>query len=424
MTQYRLRIQLDAPLSVRSSRSRRSRSQVPSYVPAPTLRGALAGALDRLGVGKGEMNRLFGPNGIRTTRLVPAVRHLAPRAGEADHGISRPAPLTLRTCKRHAGFDGEGASGAEEPAHGVEDTLWASTRFALTGDAAGLADVQTCQQCGNVLKPLGGTIHQERNHYQTEPTLPKETAVHVGRDRRRRGASGGVLYAQQMIRETRSSHPVVLEAIVRGAPEDAKRLTEELNKDAFKLMIGTGTSRGLGRCTVRSFEHLQGSHSVEERLTALQKDLEENAPDLRAALPGDGPLITMTLETSAFFVDPWLAPNMSPAGKDLLQAATDEEASHAEALARLAPVHQIGRPDRLQAWNGLAGFPHATDQGLTAGSVLVFQAPSVDSALVEALEHIEAAGVGLRRELGFGTVRVCDPIHIDIHEHSDLAPAS
>jgi hypothetical protein len=161
---------------------------------------------------------------------------------------------------------------------------------------------------------------------------------------------------------------------------------------------------------VRAFEPAEKRRPVRERAEALNEAWQ--------AVGGEDPIVTLTLRTPAFFVNEWLRPEMSPPGSALLQAAREPEQAHAEVLSSLKRLHQVARPHRLQAWNGMAGFPHATDQGLAAGSVLVYRPPELSDALFEALAHVEQAGVGLRREFGFGTVVACDPLHAEVHEHS------
>jgi CRISPR-associated Csx10 family RAMP protein len=433
MPTYRLRVQLDAPLAVSESRSEDGRYQTPPYVPAPTLRGALAAHLDRAGLSQEALNEVFGEAGCRTTRLVPLHETSSPGSGGYDEeeapseeGRRRPetfpVPLTLNTCKRHGGFQGETRGQANGPAHGAEDTLLATLRFATQDEAEMLRALQQCEECGNVLVPMGGFARRTNGGYVTQPAPPKRTQVHVGRDRRRKGAESGVLYAREMIQES-GSDPVLMEAEVRASEDNMEQLAGHIEASSSEdvspgeegggatvLNVGTAISRGLGRCRVRAFEPAEKRRPVRERAEALNEAWQ--------AVGGEGPVVTLTLRTPAFFVNEWLRPEMSPPGSALLQAAREPEQAHAQALSSLKRLHQVARPHRLQAWNGMAGFPHATDQGLAAGSVLVYRPPELSDALFEALAHVEQAGVGLRREFGFGTVVACDPLHAEVHEHS------
>jgi len=204
-----------------------------------------------------------------------------------------------------------------------------------------------------------------------------------------------------------------MQAVVTGSSDALSDLEEALSEEG-ELRVGTAISRGLGHCEVPSppLRAPSGLPPVRDRIEAFNEAWQEHEGK-------EGPLVALTLRTPALFVDDFLRPETAPSGADLLQAAGPAEQAHAEALASLERAHEVARPYRLQAWNGLAGFPHATDQGLKAGSVLVYRADELTDALIEALTHVEQAGIGLRRELGLGRVRVCDPVHTRVHEHSD-----
>jgi hypothetical protein len=202
---------------------------------------------------------------------------------------------------------------------------------------------------------------------------------------------------------------------------DLEIFREALSADTG-LRIGTARSRGLGRCTIKHFA------PADDPLPLLSDRIEAFNEAWSASCEGRGHeaegglLVALTLETPALFVDDFLRPNLSPRGADLLQAAEVDEEAVADVLAQLEPAHQIARPTTVQSWNGLARFPHSSAQGLDAGSVIVFRAAALESDMLEALRHIEASGIGLRRHFGFGRVRVCHPIHTRLHEHSTVAP--
>ena len=413
-------------MAVSKSRSTSSRYKTPDYVPAPTLRGALAGHLRERGVSEAAMSRIFGTKGCRTTRLVPAPSE----KGNAEHGggAVSPAPLTLHTCKRYGGFQEQEVG--DRAAHGAEDLLWASTLFAQEGDATLLRNAQRCRRCGNALVPMNGFIRSMGESYRQSPRPSKRTQVHAGRDRRRKGAASGVLYGREVIEESSTDGPAIFQAEVTADEDVMEELEAHLQEPEGEgppvLNVGTAVSRGLGRCEVRSFHPAPKRRSLKERIADLNQTWhaarESSGYDAHSKpSPDSGPvLLSLSLQTPAFFTNDWLRPELSPHAEDLLQAARENEEAHANALAELEKVHQVARPDQLRAWNGLAGFPHSSDQGLSAGSVLVFRTQSLSDSLLEALRHIEHAGIGLRRELGFGAVTVCSPVHARVHEQSDL----
>lgn len=412
MQTYLLDLTLESPLSVSRGRSASNRQATTTVVPSQTLRGALAAATERAGVGVEARERLFGTEGLRTSALVPA-------GPEGSGGVPAVAPLTLRTCKRNGGFVAD-ASSQETSPHGVEDALFASLRLTLQDDPDGLRALRTCHAdgCGHVMTQKGGLVRTDEDGPKTQRPPGKRTQTHVGLDRRRDGAASGMLYAREVVNEETSAggdeglRATTYRAMITGAEDHLDQLTDALRR-VGKVRVGTALSRGLGRCRIDAIEEREGGASVEERVRAFNEAFAEHGGAT------DGVLIALTLRTPALFVDPFLRPEPAPGGEQLLQAARSAEGAHAEALATLDRAHEVARSYTFQAWNGLAGMPHATDQGLRAGSVLVYRAPALTDDLQSALTHIEETGVGLRRELGLGRVRVCDRLHTDVHEHTN-----
>ncbi len=421
MPTYRLHVTLNAPLAVSGSRDTAGRSSIPDVVPPRTLRGALAAQVQRHGADKEVMNALFGPEGCRTTALMPSspVR-------DASTTVT-PVPLTLRTCKYKSGFQHEGK-------HGVEDVLFAALHLAVHDDSQALASLGGCSYsgCQHVLKAAGGFItHAEADTsgdvtWQTQGKLSTRTQAHVGLNRRRKGAESGVLYARQVISEQQAVErdsgdtelcPTVMQADITASKDEMKVLQQALAKQAT-LRIGTARSRGLGNCTVKRFGACPSLPPLSDRIDTFNKAWNASCEHYGHTSPADSTLISLTLDTPALFVDAFLRPNLAPEGQDLLQEAYSHETEHAQALRNLRAVHQIARPTTVQGWNGLARFPHAAMQGLQAGSILVFEAPEVTDELRAALSHLEAQGTGLQRHFGMGRIRVCDPIHAHVHEHT------
>ncbi|MFB6274108.1 MAG: RAMP superfamily CRISPR-associated protein [Salinibacter sp.] len=411
-----LTVALESPLAVSSGRGTSNRTSTPSVIPPQTLRGAMAAALDRAGCDDETMQSVFGPTGCRTSALVPFSRSQTNGEDQTPRVQSRPAPLTLRTCKRYEGFLGEDPDGET---HGVEDTLFASLRLELEGDPEGMERLRACARegCGNVLTQMDGLVCGAEKGYVTQPEPDRRTQTHVGIDRRRDGAAPGILYAREVISEETAEDPGLaptrFRARVAASEEDMAALDGVLGEEGAELRVGTSISRGLGRCRVERFEEAGEGPTVRERVRDFNDVWKE-----RTSGAAEEALVALTLETPGLFVDEFLRPDTTPEGSALLQAARPDEGKHAEALSEMDRVHEIARPYRFQAWNGLAGFPHATDQGIRAGSVLVYSVPEITPDLEAALEHIEDVGIGLRRELGLGRLRVCDPIHTEVHEHT------
>ncbi len=428
MQTNRLALTLDAPLAVSQARDTSNRYALPSAIPPTTLRGALAAAVKETGAagddGPGEntepstMQSMFGPRGCRSTSLLPSL--------PGRQGRVVPAPLTMRTCKRHGGLRDDSDHGAESQNHGAEDLLFDALLFSLYDNGDGLRELRLCgaEGCEQVLDQMGGFIGVGGDTFYRPPTPDTRTQAHVGLDRRRRGASSGVLYSREVLSEKTTVDstlvPTRLQADVTGPEPVMTALLRALRSEPV-LRVGTARSRGLGTCAVEQFEEVDQAAAIPtaapiaDRVRQFNEHWAARCQSLDES-PGN-PLIALTLQTPALFTDAFLEPTLSPTGADLLQAAFESEEAHADALSPLTKVHQIARPRQVQSWNGLAGFPHSSGLGLAAGSVLVFEAPDLGDALFGSLRHIEEAGIGLRRHFGFGRVRVCSPIHTHLHEH-------
>ncbi len=416
MRTNRLLLTLEAPLAVSQARDTSNRYALPPAVPPTTLRGALAAVAEK-GAATGaeetpSMDDLFGPRGCRTSALLPSDPGMP--------GEVAPAPLTLRTCKRHGGL-------REEGGHGIEDVLFDALLFALRDNAEGLRALRLCraEDCSQVLTDMSGVLGAAPDASFFRPPEPSTRAqAHVGLDRRRQGAASGILYSREVISEKTGTaggdlSPTPVQADVTGTEEVIEFLSSVLQ--GATLQVGTARSRGLGTCQVQAFEEVAPSTMMpalpplEQRINQFNERWGEWC-EQRGESPG-GPLVSLTLQTPALFVDDVLRPTLAPDGAALLQAAHEEEHPAASALEDLEKAHQIARPTQVQSWNGMAEFPHRSAQGLAPGSVLVFRAEDLDEPLFNALRHVEGAGIGLRRHFGFGRVRVCSPIHTHLHEH-------
>lgn len=375
-------------------------------MPAPALLGGLAAFMARhAGTADDLFRRAFEGGGCRTTALLPV--HVD--AGNSVE-VPRIAPLTLRSCKHAPGFVAEGG-------HGVEDTLLASSVYATRGEVGLLDALQVCPRCGNVLRSFRGYVGEvyasgsgSEPVYRSGPEPGRRVQTHVGIDRRRRGAAAQVLYAREVLDEQSEAGSERFAALVEGDDAVLRWLAGALTRPEATLRLGNALARGLGRCLVERFEPAPPLPSLEGRIEAFGR--------VFAGVPVEGVPIALTLETPALFVDPFLRPQLRPGGGDLLQerGSTPAEVEAEAVLGRLVRVHQVARPHQALGWNGRTRWPHRAEQGLEAGSVLLFAAPEVDDALVSALAHVEREGVGVRRGQGYGRVRVCDPIHTGLHE--------
>lgn len=412
MRTYVLRLALDSPLALNQDRGRTNESMTPAVIGPATVRGALAACFQAHQASDETLAYLFDEGGIRTSSLHPLGEH-------EDTCTTYPVPLTVRSCKR---FPGPRSETAQQ--HGLQDTVWALWAFAhkhaLPGGQA-LTDLQTCLQCGNVLRRYHGPLvyrpaEETGLQWHTPETPGRLVQIHVGIDRRRHAAAHGILYARQTIsNRINATLPTRYQAYVRATDAHIELLHQQLRPDA-PLYLGTARSRGLGHARVLSFEPETPARSLAARFLSFS----EMAQTL-GLVPDGHTAFSLLLTTPAFFVDPFLRPYLEPEGDTLLQAAPADAEAVRQVLRRCTKVLQVARTATFTGWNGLARFPHRTEQGLQAGSVLVFTSPDPSDVVLDALTYLEHYGIGLRRHLGFGQVHACAPHHTDLHEMANRA---
>lgn len=401
MAIYNLLIKLESPLAISEQRQSNLISTL-SYIPAPSIRGAVAAQIARNGgASDPAFDAAIVKGGLRFSAMLP-VR-------DASVVDVMPAPLSLLSCKLHPGLAGV------EKGHGVEDSLFINTAYALKpDDPAVMYALRNCrvEGCNNILKPYKQHLeHHMEGGYWPGPSPGKRLQTHAGLDRARHGSAKGILYSREVINEVspdREDGAMLFQASITGSSDLMAWLNKKV-KAGDQLLIGNAISRGLGRCQVLKLSKAPDKPGISARIEKFNAAAQGHKLE-------KGTWISLTLHTPAFFVDDYLMANLAPQGSDLLQAAETNEEQHAGVLVGLEKIYQNARPYRLTGWNQQAGFPRTTEMGLQAGSVMVFRAPALTDELIAALTHLESAGIGLNREAGFGKVSVCDSVHTDLHE--------
>ena len=368
-------------------------------MPPTTVRGALASlALREVPADDERFQRAFMQGGIRTTSLLPVTNEGVEK--KMDRVI--PTPLTLMACKHH-GRD-----------HDEEDGLFATTHLAiikqspkaangtsyLLAEKQAMEPLEECPKCrqltrySNVLKRVGGFVFHDHETYPSISQPGKRLQTHVGLDRERRGSSKGILYSRQVINESTTTKTVYLQGEVSGDKDLIEWFTKLLDRGNI-VRIGNALSRGLGRCEVDVFQPAKKRKLLATRI----KEFNDKFRLYTKLRDEQRIVVSLTLETPAFFVDAFLTPNLSPDALDLIQDFTEQEREQVEAVGRLTKLQQVVRTYQKTGWNQLAGFPRSTETGLQAGSVLVYETDMLDNSLMDALTYLEECGVGLHRRI-------------------------
>jgi CRISPR-associated Csx10 family RAMP protein len=372
------------------------------HIPGSTLRGALAAAvIRRLRVDpEAELfHTLF--SGPEAVRFEPAF----PTAGE---GQSYPFPLTARSCKDYGGFPPV-RSAKKRPYHGVFDVL--ADQFAFEEHLEGLErrgvlflNRHRCphDDCSGKVEPAtdGGYVWHAGNRDRVPgkpgalPQIQLVRHTHTAINRARNVAEDRMLYTLETIEPE-----TVLEGCV-WAPEDHRELVRDALSEISHL--GRGAHRGQGRVDVRARGSLRsGDTAVRiEKLTSRIKKARSFYGILSGTEASDreGYYFTVDLLAPAIFGGDGIA-SLRPARPDVGCDAT---------LVRtfVAPVVVGGW------WSG-AQLPYPTALAAEAGSVFLYRTGKTDLAQLSVrLDALRAAGLGERRERGYGAFVPCAPFHL------------
>ncbi|RLG42859.1 MAG: CRISPR-associated RAMP protein Csx10 [Thermoproteota archaeon] len=380
-----------------------------THIPGRLLRGAWAEWLKMQGVGDilGRVQRLHIGN------FFPAVDE-----GELQYVL--PFPLTAMTCKHHPGFRSEFLE--KHQGHGVVDTLLPQLAYHLLERAGARMTVPftlTCAQCDTNGRPgrmeqidgfYGLYRYQKKEGYvRFRPRFHAQTKVALSRFRR--ASHFRMLYTVNAlaprapaIMSKNGSKPVVFLGRVYGDPQAVQELQQALDHVA----IGALHTRGYGRAKAEIAD-IPGWPGLKERikdfnrlLATLWQDLKRLAVNLNE-LPEkpEGLYFSVDLLSPGVFVNnglPELVPELHIDGK------------------ALRPIWWATRPDMASGWSTAWGLPKPTNLAARTGSVYVYRWDGSLDDLLPTLQALEAEGLGLRRDEGFGEAVVCHPFHQEVEE--------
>ncbi len=413
MRRYRLQAVLESPLVVRRQRQSQ-RSEGVQFISGTLVRGAFARAyLDQYGEADETFQRLFvDENGCRFGPLDPA-----------EHVL----PLTAYSCKREPGFQ-------TQERHGVVDLL-----AHLAGAALGGRPIRPgqCPRCGQELKQYSG-------FYDRGPQGPREPqrrwrrrpATHVGINRHTHTADESILFTLPALepRLEPQGAQAALSGWVQAEEELAGRLRELLAAEDNILRVGHARTRGYGRVRME----LQDGQAGGEESSDWQQRLDAWSKAMLARVPlsaGDRQrcfLFAMGLPTGAILLDELLRYTLDPSGMVgwLPPLAPPEPGvpclqrpGKPFAGGQLWCVTAVAHHERLRGWNAAHGLPRHDEWQVARGSVyayLYLGDPSGREELLASLRLLQAAGLGARRNEGYGQVVISDEFHTRCAYEADL----
>jgi CRISPR-associated Csx10 family RAMP protein len=317
-------------------------------------------------------------------------------AGAGDE--TRPFLATARTCAKVSGFKAAGG-------HGIFDIAIRQWLFEHTAaDQQRLAGVYApylsrCLVCGAELIPCEGTYtRQGEREFAQVGEVSNETTVTF-------------TTMNTLRKQVTANHHMTGRAMNRGvyyaAPIEIPDPLEGLFRQIIGggLVIGGGRSRGMGQ--VRTELVPMTAPAVipmtdriarfNRAVRAEQRYYSAMAATTTSALSGEDGDWYFTLDLREPVVTDYCQPSIIPS-LPLLSTVT-------------AQRHWL-KASKIGGWNAAAGLPRAG--GLGAAGVIVYRvsADTNRATVEELLAFIEAEGIGIDRERGFGDVTVCDPFHL------------
>jgi CRISPR-associated protein Csx10 len=423
-----IRVDARSPLLLGDRSSIGNYLETTDFIPGSALRGAAAG---RLLAACGRPDHLHDHTGCPDRddcpfwQLFGADEPLFGNAYPGGFGPAWPLPLTARTCKRYPGLS-TGTEADKRKHHGVWDALFADFAYDLVSDPAfpqrdrlqpalaqsgkslwlpeRRAALDKCPaeaaggRCGKNLVPANG-YYTWKNGPRRVETMPSGRATHVGINRARSVAEDELLFSQRTLDPQGSGQAFFATVHV---PAGKRPLVEEALLGT--QYVGRGRSRGYGEVAI-SGQKAWEYPGLERRLALFQEGAttaltpyRQDDNDVQGELPGR--LFSLTLRAPAILSEAG-RPLRSPS---LAMLGLPEGVSFLRAWAR---TEQVG------GWDSAAQLPRRTQLAARAGSVFLYFAPNSigEDELLAALARLEAAGVGLERERGYGQLTVCAAFH-------------
>jgi CRISPR-associated protein Csx10 len=398
---YRLRVLLraDEPLLLARRAEAGNQFETLDGIPGAILRGALAWRVaHRAGEDMNVVPRsaayqnfvdLFFRGAVRVSSLMPIQ---VPKNSVHRGYLTLPAPRDLLTCELHRGY----VKDETDKSHGVWSMAWENGEpgdCPLCAQAArgrGLPDPKVKLEALDGLVPLMRDTLQE---FKQKRTVEMHIRTEPGTGRVRTGDLFGYVLlepGQYFVGEITCADAATWTALQQMAGLKPVR-------DVNELRLGKANRRGYGKVSL-VFE------------TATQSPWQ--GPDLGDRIP-DPNAVVLTLVSDAIVTDSW---GRFERGFDAGWLQRELKLPHGAAVTiaseEARQLRQFSAVRAVDAFNAKLGLPRARDVALAAGSSvrLVFTGVT-QPALVDHLAAIEMAGIGLRRDEGFGRVAFNHPIH-------------
>lgn len=357
----RIIVRLDEPLLIAERAPAGNQFDARPFIPGGTMLGVLANlAAQRCDLSEPDDYRdfvaLFLRGGVACPPLYPAYQY------SNNLYPSIPAPLGLLTCSV-VPFEGESA-----------------------GHGTFVAGARECPNCGSKLEPVGDFIILHRQAPFTHaPGRASELHIRVREETQR--VEKGQLYGYTVLE---AGQYLVGELLcTEPAWTRLQKMTGIAEKTPLTWRIGKARRRGYGQVTAW-LERCDGGLQ-----TWIQLPLAERVSDVTQ--PVTLTLLTDTIITDAWgrqatgFTAKWLGPVLGLGEMEIVEA-------HAHTRV-------------VDSFNATLGLPRRRDTGLVAGSVARLRLLEPPDDWQKRMAQLEAEGIGLRRNEGYGRVAFNHPIY-------------
>lgn len=379
MTTIKLIAEALSPIVINEERQSSNNNSL-AYIPGSTLRGALASAYLRTG-GSAEDSQ-FKAFFIDTA---PAIPNLIPTDSKSN--LPSLLPFTAVSCKRNPGF-------AHEGKHGVSDTLSVLASSRLTGEQAAQG-LWSCSadSCDEELKPINGFWNGDYSApKRCEPSMSYNRFT--GIDRLTRTVAQSILFSSRSIddlyqqEEIDTASKYQRQCFSGVTSMDAETLATLRLLAQGTLFVGADKTRGYGEIKLSIEEVATCQTDYDGWNLAFREKLQLNDPP--------GYYFSVSFSSHAILVDRFLRPSLD------LELGIDQ----------VELVMKVAKGVTVRGWQTAWGLSKPDENGVKMGSVYLFRYTGDDlHMLKQRLELILREGVGLRREEGFGMVKIDDKLH-------------
>ena len=289
-----------------------------------------------------------------------------------------------------------------------------------------------CGTCQADLKEYGGFWEEAKNGASNASHDRHHVATHVGIDRQTSTAAESILYTLEAMLP--SEQEVDLHGWLTADDDALAALKALLVDEEYRISVGYHRTRGYGDVQLQFGEPIDSDmpQTCAERWEQWSSELIEFLGSPPFSVPDIQPqdfYFGLSLPTGAIFVDrflrysldaaemvAWLSPMSSPDTAFPLENRPTRELASGGTVRWITAVT---RHERLHGWNAAHGLPRQDEWRVARGSVYVycFQGTAAErERLLERLVTLSQAGIGLRRNEGFGTVGVSDDFHRQCHQ--------